>query len=35
VATSGQEHRATGPLNGGGPTITIRSAHGNITVRSR
>ena len=26
VATSGQEHRATGPLNGGGPTITIRSA---------
>jgi len=35
VATTGQEHRATGPVNGGGPTITIRSAHGNITVRSR
>jgi hypothetical protein len=35
VVTSGQEHRATGPVNGGGPTITVRSAHGNITVRSR
>ena len=35
VTTTGQEHRATGPVNGGGPTITIRSAHGNITVRSR
>ena len=35
VVTSGQEHRATGPVNGGGPTIIIRSAHGNITVRSR
>jgi hypothetical protein len=35
VAATGQEHRATGPVNGGGPTITIRSAHGNITVRSR
>jgi hypothetical protein len=35
VAPSGQERRATGPVNGGGPTITIRSAHGNITVRSR
>lgn len=35
VATTGQERRATGSVNGGGPTITIRSAHGNITVRSR
>ena len=35
VVTSGQERRATGPVSGGGPTITIRSAHGNITVRSR
>ena len=35
VATSGQERRATGPVNGGGPTITIRSARGNITVRAR
>jgi hypothetical protein len=35
VTTSGQEHRATGPIGGGGPTLTIRSAHGNITVRQR
>lgn len=35
VATSGQERRATGPVNGGGPTITIRSARGNIAVRAR
>ena len=35
VATNGQERRATGPINGGGPTLTIRSAHGNITVRPR
>jgi hypothetical protein len=30
-----QEHRATGAVNGGGPTITIRTTHGNITVRER
>lgn len=35
VATSDREHRATGPVKGGGPTITIRSARGNITVRAR
>ena len=35
VATSGQERRATGPINGGGPTITIRSARGSITVKQR
>lgn len=35
VATSGQEQRATGPVKGGGPTITIRSARGSITVRPR
>lgn len=35
VTSSGSEHRATGPINGGGPTITIRSRRGNITVRSR
>lgn len=35
VATSEQEQRATGPVNGGGPTITLRSGHGSITVRSR
>jgi hypothetical protein len=35
VTSSGSEHRATGPINGGGPTITIRSRRGSITVRSR
>lgn len=35
VTTNGEERRATGPINGGGPTITVRSAHGNVTVRSR
>jgi hypothetical protein len=35
VTTTGSEHRATGPIHGGGPTITIRSRRGNITVRSR
>jgi hypothetical protein len=35
VATSGQERRATGPVNGGGPTITLRNSHGSITVRTR
>jgi hypothetical protein len=35
VAATGEERRATGPINGGGPTITLRSAHGSITVRAR
>jgi hypothetical protein len=35
VTASGDEHRATGPIKGGGPTITIRSAHGDITVKDR
>ena len=35
VATSGQERRAMGAIKGGGPTITIRSAHGSIRVKSR
>jgi hypothetical protein len=35
VTASGEEHRATGPVNGGGPTITIRSARGQIRVRKR
>jgi hypothetical protein len=35
VVTNGQEQRATGPVNGGGPTITIRSGRGSITVRAR
>ena len=35
VTTSGDEHRATGPIHGGGPTITVRSAHGDVTLRER
>jgi hypothetical protein len=35
VTSSGSERRATGPVNGGGPTITIRSKRGNITVKQR
>lgn len=35
VVTAGQERRATGPVNGGGFTITIRSARGNVVVRPR
>ena len=35
ITSSGSEHRATGPIQGGGPTITIRSRRGSITVRER
>jgi hypothetical protein len=35
ITTTGREHRASGPVRGGGPTITVRSAHGDITVRNR
>jgi hypothetical protein len=35
VTANGEERRATGAINGGGPTITLRSAHGSITVRPR
>jgi hypothetical protein len=35
VTANGDEHRATGGVNGGGPTITIRTSHGNITLRER
>jgi hypothetical protein len=35
VTSSGSERRATGPIKGGGPTITIRSRRGSITVRER
>ncbi|MEP6919186.1 MAG: hypothetical protein ABJC89_26325 [Acidobacteriota bacterium] len=34
VTTSGEEHRAAGPVNGGGPTITIRTSHGEIRVKN-
>ena len=35
VTSNEQEHRATGPINGGGPTITIRNKHGDITLKPR
>jgi hypothetical protein len=35
VTSTGQERRATGPVRGGGPTITIRTTRGPITVQSR
>jgi hypothetical protein len=35
VTTSGEDQHARGPINGGGPTITIRTSHGNVEVRSR
>ena len=30
-----KEHRATGAVRGGGPTITLRANHGDITIRAR
>jgi hypothetical protein len=35
VASNGSERRATGPVNGGGPMVTIRTTHGSITLRER
>jgi hypothetical protein len=35
VTESDQEHRAAGAVKGGGPTITIRTSRGEITVRNR
>ena len=35
VVKTGEEHRATGAVKGGGPTITIRTGRGSITVRAR
>jgi len=35
VTSSGDERRAAGPIRGGGPTITLRSDHGDITVKER
>lgn len=35
VAANDQGHRATGPVRGGGPTITVRTAHASIRVRAR
>jgi hypothetical protein len=33
--SNGGEHQATGAVQGGGPTLTIRTTHADITVRSR
>jgi hypothetical protein len=33
VKTTDNEQRASGTIGGGGPTITLRSSHGNITIR--
>jgi len=35
VTASGDEHRATGAVKGGGPLVTIRTSHASITVRER
>lgn len=35
VTETASEQRATGPVQGGGPTITLRSNRGNINVRSK
>ncbi|MEO7274288.1 MAG: DUF4097 family beta strand repeat-containing protein [Vicinamibacterales bacterium] len=34
VKTEGREQHAAGPVNGGGPTITLRSTEGEIVLRS-
>lgn len=33
--TDDREHRANGAVRGGGPTITLRANHGDITIRTR
>ena len=35
VKTIGNEQRARAAVGGGGPKITLRSSHGDITIRSR
>jgi hypothetical protein len=35
VVVNGNEQRVSGTLKGGGPTITLRATHGNITIRAR
>ncbi|HEX6976030.1 MAG TPA: hypothetical protein VF147_16600 [Vicinamibacterales bacterium] len=34
-AVNGEERRATGPVRGGGPTITIRATRGDIVIKNR
>jgi hypothetical protein len=35
ITSAGTEHRATGSIHGGGPTLTLRSRKGNILVKAR
>ncbi len=35
VKTTDNEQRATGAVGGGGPTVTLRSSRGNITIRGK
>ena len=35
VKTTENEQRASGAVGGGGPTVTLRSSRGNITIRGR
>jgi hypothetical protein len=35
VKTTDNEQRTSGAIGGGGPTITLRSSHGNITIKTK
>jgi hypothetical protein len=35
VKTTDNEQRASGAIGGGGPTITLRSSRGNITIKTK
>ncbi len=35
VKTTENEQRASGAIGGGGPTVTLRSSRGNITIKGR
>jgi hypothetical protein len=35
TSEDGKEMRATGPVAGGGPTLTLRATRGDIVLRSR
>ena len=35
VKTTDNEQRASGAIGGGGPTITLRSSRGNITIKRK
>jgi hypothetical protein len=34
-AADAREQRAAGPMRGGGPVITLRNSHGDISIRAR